>query len=71
MIYASWNGATQVTAWRVLAGAGSGSAQPVTTAAGTGFETVIPVQSASGQLEVQALGANGKVLGTSRPVSAG
>jgi hypothetical protein len=70
-LYASWNGATQVTAWRVLDGAGTGSLKRVARAARTGFETAIRLRRSRTRFEVQALGASGRVLGTSRvePVS--
>ncbi len=65
-VYASWNGATQASAWRVLAVTAGGPAQPLTTHARGGFETSIPVSGNSRRFEVQALDAAGRVLGTSR-----
>jgi EmrB/QacA subfamily drug resistance transporter len=65
-VYASWNGATQVVSWRVRSGA-AGGGQAVATAAKSGFETAIPVRAGDQQFTVQALDANGRVLGTSRP----
>jgi hypothetical protein len=66
-VYASWNGATLVTAWRLLAGAGATSLATVAQVARSGFETAIPVPAGTvgPDLEVQALGAEGQVLGTS------
>jgi hypothetical protein len=64
-IYASWNGATRVAAWRVLAGASAQSLSWVTRAARTGFETTIHVNSPLKYFAVQALDAQGDVLGTS------
>jgi EmrB/QacA subfamily drug resistance transporter len=66
-VYASWNGATRVVSWRVLAGAGPGRLTPVTTAAKSGFETAIPLPRPYASFEVQALAANGRVIGTSGP----
>jgi hypothetical protein len=66
-VYASWNGATEVASWKVLAGAG-GTA--VATAAKSGFETAIPVGQAYDTFKVQALDAHGRVIGTSRNFSA-
>jgi EmrB/QacA subfamily drug resistance transporter len=68
-VYASWNGATQVVAWRVLAraGTGAGRMKVVARAPKSGFETTIPVSAAYGRFEVQALDATGRVLGTSPP----
>jgi EmrB/QacA subfamily drug resistance transporter len=68
-VYASWNGATAVAGWRVLAAGGSGLARPVATAAKTGFETAISVPSGYTTFQVQALDARGRVIGTSRTVS--
>ena len=70
-VYASWNGDTQVTSWRVLAGPSASQLSPVATTAKTGFETVIPVSQGGQVFKVQALDAKGKVLGTSRLLRAG
>jgi hypothetical protein len=67
-VYASWNGATQVASWRVLAGASSGALAPVASAPRTGFETTIATPGAEGYVAVQALNASGAVLGTSRTI---
>jgi EmrB/QacA subfamily drug resistance transporter len=71
-VYASWNGATQVRAWRVLAGAatGSGTLAAVKTAAKSGFETAIAVPPGDTRFRVQALGAAGRVIGVSPPFTA-
>jgi EmrB/QacA subfamily drug resistance transporter len=66
-VYASWNGATQVVSWRVLAGAGSGRLSAVASAARSGFETAIPVPVGYTRFEVQALNADRRVVGSSRP----
>jgi hypothetical protein len=65
-VYASWNGATQVSSWRVLAVTAAGETQPLATHARAGFETSIPVSGGSRRFQVQALDAAGRVLGTSR-----
>jgi EmrB/QacA subfamily drug resistance transporter len=65
-VYASWNGATRVVSWRVLAGPSASRLRAVASAARSGFETAIPVRSYV-SFEVQALGAGGRVLGASRP----
>jgi hypothetical protein len=69
VVYASWNGATQVAKWKVLAGKKAGSA---TKAAGTaswaGFETPITASNAGPFFKVQALDSHGHVLGTSKVV---
>jgi hypothetical protein len=67
-VYASWNGATEVGAWRVLAGASPDALQPVATAARAGFETAIPLGSPAAYVAVQALDSAGRVLGTSTAI---
>jgi outer membrane protein assembly factor BamB len=64
-IYASWNGATRVAAWRVLGGSSPQSLAGVAQATKTGFETTIHVTSSVNYFAVQALDAHGDVLGTS------
>jgi hypothetical protein len=66
-LYVSWNGATEVVRWQVLAGSDPKKLQPVKTAAKSGFETAIPVQNAD-YFAVRALDRNGVVLATSRAV---
>lgn len=70
-VYASWNGATLVTSWKVLAGGSSTSLKPILTAPRSGFETAIalPGGTVGPYLAVQALDASGNVLGTSTAVS--
>ena len=70
-VHVSWNGATEVARWQVLAGAGASSLQPVgAPAARTGFETAITRSTPAALIAVRALDAAGKVLATSRPVPA-
>jgi len=69
-VYASWNGATQVAAWRVLGGASAGRLRPLVRRARTGFETAIGLGRRYALYEVQALDARGRVLASSRPFSA-
>lgn len=64
-VYASWNGATRVSAWRVLGTTSAGRRLTVATAPKRGFETTIPVRSSYRSFKVQALDAGGRVLGTS------
>ena len=66
-VYASWNGATRVVSWRVLAGPSATQLSAVASAAKSGFETAIPVARTYPSYEVQALNAEGHVIGTSRP----
>jgi hypothetical protein len=66
-VYASWNGATQVVRWRVLGGARRGALHVLVHGAlRRGFETRIRVRGRPHYVAVQALGARGRVLGTSR-----
>jgi EmrB/QacA subfamily drug resistance transporter len=67
IVYASWNGATRVASWRVLAGAAGSRLATVASAPRSGFETAIPLVGAHARLEVQALDSAGRVIGTSAP----
>lgn len=67
-VYVSWNGATQVTAWRVLAGANPESLSPVVDAPRAGFETRIDAPGSHEYVKVEALDAQGKIIGVSEPV---
>jgi hypothetical protein len=64
----SWNGATDVASWRVLAGASSSSLAAVATAAKSGFQTSLTVHTAGPYVAAQALDGSGAVLGTSATV---
>jgi arylsulfotransferase ASST len=70
-VYASWNGATLLAAWRVLGATSTSPLTPVGTVARSGFETAIPAPPVYRTFEVQALDASGRVIGVSRPFSAG
>jgi hypothetical protein len=71
-VYASWNGATLVAAWRVLAGSSKTHLSTVVSKAGkSGFETAISVPGNHTWFEVQALGSRGNVIGTSNPFNSG
>jgi hypothetical protein len=63
-VYASWNGATEVARWRILAGDTQQTLVPTTTIDRSGFETVATV-SAAAQVAAQALDSSGAVLATS------
>jgi hypothetical protein len=67
-VYVSWNGATQVASWRVLAGSAPNALQAVMTAGRQGFETQIAIATQP-YLAVQALDAAGHTLATSSVVS--
>lgn len=68
--YASWNGATEVRAWELLAGEREGELQPVGRSRAQGFETALAVPARSGPLlAARALDARGGPLGGSRAVA--
>ena len=60
------NGATAVSAWRVLGGNAPGLLRPLRVVRWRGFETALRVRSAARYVEVRALSASGQVLGASR-----
>jgi hypothetical protein len=68
IVHASWNGATEVASWRVLAGKSPAALAARAEIAATGFEssTVLPLKYAD--VAVQALDSSGRVLGTSKTV---
>jgi hypothetical protein len=65
--YVSWNGATQVASWQVLAGPSRRLLKRVRAVSDGGFETTIPLTSDGPWFEVRALDSSGAVLGTSEP----
>jgi Arylsulfotransferase (ASST) len=67
-VYASWNGDTRTATLRVLGGSSARSLAPLATAPRNGFETALALPSTPAYVAVQALAANGAVLGTSPPV---
>jgi Arylsulfotransferase (ASST) len=64
-VYASWDGATEVTAWRVLAGTNPKHLLIVAAGTKNGFETSVRLAKSYKLYKVQALGARGRVLRTS------
>jgi hypothetical protein len=68
-VEASWNGATTVSSWEVLAGSSSAPMSVVATAARAGFETTITVATAAPDVSVAALGAGGQVLASSAAIA--
>ena len=70
-VFVSWNGATSVARWQVLAGSSPTTLKIVRTAAKGGFETVIAIPRSS-YVAVQALDRQGHPLGKpSRTIRAG
>jgi hypothetical protein len=72
-VYASWNGATLVSSWRLLAGASAASLTTAAQVPRSGFETAIsvPAGTVGPYVAVQALGGAGEVLGTSTTAAEG
>ena len=68
VVYASWNGATEVKTWTVLAGKTADALAKVGSQQRSGFETMITVNSAGPFFAVTAQDADGHVLGQSATV---
>jgi Arylsulfotransferase (ASST) len=66
-LFASWNGATNVASWRVLAGGSASAMQVLETVPDTSFETPIKLPRVS-YVTVEALDANGRMLASSAVV---
>jgi Arylsulfotransferase (ASST) len=66
-VYASWNGATDVASWQVLAGTSPDALHLAGSGARKGFETELVVPMAS-YVAVRALDAAGHILATSSSV---
>ncbi len=64
-LYVSWNGATDVAAWELLAGASPTTLKRISRAPKRGFETSLAAHGRGRYYAVQALGSNGTVLATS------
>jgi Arylsulfotransferase (ASST) len=66
-VYVSWNGATEVSSWRVLAGASTDALQALATTTKQGFESQVTIP-AEAYVQVQALDSAGRTLATSSVV---
>jgi hypothetical protein len=64
-VYASWNGATEVARWQLLAGARDGELRPVASARARGFETALRSPGPGPHVAVRALDRAGATLGDS------
>jgi|HubBroStandDraft_4_1064222.scaffolds.fasta_scaffold07156_2 hypothetical protein len=69
-VAASWNGATEVASWQVLAGASPTSLAPVASAPRSGFQTSIGVNPTPAYVAVRALDASGAAIGLSPTLKA-
>lgn len=65
-VYVSWNGATTVKHWRVLAGAKRDELHPIGVARRRGFETVIELPSSPSYVQLEALDEKRRLLRHSR-----
>jgi len=71
-VWASWNGATAVRAWQLLAGPSPRALRPLgAPVARSGFETALHAGARVRFVAVRALDAGGRTLGTSRPHASG
>lgn len=68
-VYVSWNGATEVAAWRLSTGDDRGHLATTHKGARAGFETAFTVPAAR-YVRASALDRHGRVLGTSETVAA-
>jgi hypothetical protein len=67
-VYASWNGATNVAAWQVLAGPDPSALGPVAQGQSRSFETVLSTPNPGPYYAVQPLSSGGRVLATSATI---
>ncbi len=67
IVHASWNGATEVAAWRLLAGQRPGSLAAQTTIPVSGFESSATLAQKYDYVAAQALDSAGRVLASSQP----
>ncbi|HWU46507.1 MAG TPA: arylsulfotransferase family protein [Humibacter sp.] len=67
-VYLSWNGATEVSRWRIHAGESESSLRHAATAPRSGFETSTRIAPAK-IVSAQAVDASGKVIGTTATIS--
>jgi len=68
IVHASWDGATEVASWRILAGSVPGSLSIQARIPAAGFESSGTLPRRYAYAAVQALDSAGRVLGASRPV---
>jgi hypothetical protein len=61
-VYASWNGATEVASWEILAGSSGGSLRSVASGPRRGFETKLTVPGVPRFVVARAKDAAGRVL---------
>jgi hypothetical protein len=69
-VFVSWNGATEVARWQILAGPRPRDLQPFRTVPKQGFETSAAIATDLPWISVRALDRAGRPLGTSRTARA-
>jgi hypothetical protein len=67
--FVSWNGATEVRTWELLAGSSSGALSPAERKPKAGFETAFTLPSGTKAARVVALDRSGKQLGHSTVIT--
>ena len=67
-LYASWNGATEVDAWEVMAGPKPDGLEPLGSAPRKGFETAIALTTDEPYAAVRAKDRSGRTLGASEAI---
>jgi hypothetical protein len=67
-LHVSWNGATEVDTWQVLAGGDPDKLEPAGSAPRKGFETAVTLYTNEPYVAVEAKDGSGRVLGTSEAV---
>jgi hypothetical protein len=70
-IYASWNGATEVATWAVLAARHQGRLESLGVVPRNGFETAMVVRTSDPYVAVRAKDRSGRALGTSKVLRLG
>jgi hypothetical protein len=70
-VFASWNGATEIATWEVLAGKSAAALHRVAAVPRDGFETEVDLPLAGPLVAVRARDASGAILGTSLTVDTG
>ncbi len=67
-LYVSWNGATEVDTWQVLAGGDPDELEPAGTAPRKGFETAVTLYTKEPYVAVRAKDSSGRILGSSEAI---
>jgi Arylsulfotransferase (ASST) len=70
-LYVSWNGATEVATWQVLAGPDPDRLEEIASAPRKGFETAIVLRTTETYVSVQARDSSGRTLGASKAARLG